>query len=51
MEGDWNPKRVVIIEFPGKKQAKAFLDDPDYEPVKAIRMRTANTQLVMGESE
>ncbi len=51
MEGDWIPKRVVIIEFPNKRHANAFLDDPDYEPVKAIRMRTANTQLVLGESE
>ena len=51
MEGDWAPSRMVIIEFPSKTTARAFLDDPDYEPVKAIRLRTANTLIAMGESE
>jgi len=50
-EGEWAPKRMVIIEFPSKALARAFLDDPDYEPVKAIRLRTANTLIAMGESE
>lgn len=51
MEGDWIPKRIVIIEFPSKTHARAFLDDPDYEPVKAIRLRTADTLAALGESE
>jgi uncharacterized protein (DUF1330 family) len=51
MEGDWAPSRMVIIEFPSKTTARAFLCDPDYEPVKAIRLRTANTLIAMGESE
>jgi uncharacterized protein (DUF1330 family) len=51
MEGDWAPRRMVIIEFPSKALARAFLDDPDYEPVKTIRLGTANTLIAMGESE
>ena len=51
MEGDWAPDRLVIIEFPSRAHARAFLEDPDYEPVKAIRSRTANTLIAMGESE
>ena len=50
-EGDWAPSRLVIIEFPSKTHARAFLDDPDYEPVKAIRLRTARTLMALGESE
>ena len=51
LEGDWKPSRIVIIEFPTRMQARAFLDDPDYQPIKAIRLRTANSCLVIGESE
>jgi uncharacterized protein (DUF1330 family) len=51
VEGDWAPHRMVIIEFPSKTHARAFLDDPDYGPIKAIRMRTAKTLMVLGESE
>ena len=51
LEGDWTPSRLVIIEIPNKTNARAFLCDPDYEPVKAIRLRSANTLIAMGESE
>ena len=51
IEGGWTPTRLVIIEFPSKASARAFLDDPDYEPVKAIRLRTANTLMALGEAE
>jgi uncharacterized protein (DUF1330 family) len=51
MEGDWAPGRVVIVEFPNRDLARAFLDDPDYQPVKAIRLRTAHTRMALGESE
>lgn len=51
MEGDWLPDRIVIIEFPNSTQARAFLDDPEYQPIKAIRLSTATTQMVLGESE
>lgn len=51
VEGDWAPSRLVIVEFPSKVHARAFLEDPEYEPVKAIRLRTANTLMALGESE
>lgn len=33
----WTPTRLVIIEFPSVEAARAFVDDPEYAPVKAIR--------------
>ena len=51
VEGDWCPKRVLIVEFPGKAVAKAFLDDPDYQPIKDIRLGTATSLMVIGDSE
>jgi uncharacterized protein (DUF1330 family) len=51
MEGDWCPKRVLLAEFPDKAAARAFLDDPEYQPFKEIRLKTATSLLVIGDSE
>lgn len=51
MEGDWSPKRVLLAEFPDKAAAKAFLADPEYLPFKKIRLDTANSNIVIGDSE
>ncbi len=48
-EGLWQPKRVVVIEFPTKENALAFLEDPGYQPVAAIRHEAAITNLVIVE--
>jgi uncharacterized protein (DUF1330 family) len=49
IEGDWSPRRLVVLEFPDTDAARAFLDDPDYEPVAAIRHEAASTNLVLAE--
>jgi uncharacterized protein (DUF1330 family) len=46
MEGDWRPKRMAILKFPSREAAHAFLDDPEYAPLKALRQRIAPTQMV-----
>ena len=48
-EGLWQPKRVVVIEFPTKENALAFLEDPGYQLVAAIRQESATTNLVIVE--
>jgi uncharacterized protein (DUF1330 family) len=47
MEGDWAPERMVIIEFPSRQNAKAFLDDPDAQVLFDVRHRTTNSKLVL----
>lgn len=47
LEGDWQPGRVVVLQFPDVISAKAFVDDPDYVPVKAIRHRAATSQMIV----
>ena len=56
IEGDWCPNRMLIVEFSGKSAlgrflARAFLDDPEYQPVKDIRLRTTRSMMVVGSSE
>ena len=49
LEGDWSPKRCVILEFPSMAQLKAWYDSPAYVPLRAIRERTTRSKLVMVE--
>ena len=47
IEGTWRPKRVVVLKFPDRQSAQAFIDDPEYRPLKELRHRAAQTDLVL----
>ena len=49
LEGDWSPKRLVLVEFPSVEQAKAWWDSPEYADAKALRQATAKTQMIVVE--
>lgn len=44
-EGESTPKRVVLLEFADLATARAWLDSPEYQPLAAIRQRTAKTDI------
>jgi uncharacterized protein (DUF1330 family) len=46
IEGDWTPARVVLLKFPDMNALKAFLDDPEYQPLKDLRVHAAETQML-----
>ena len=46
-EGDWAPERMVIIEFPARENADAFLSDPDAQALFKIRHETTVSKLVL----
>lgn len=46
-EGNWRPHRLVVLRFPTRAAAEAFVNDPDYAPVAAIRHRAATTNMVL----
>lgn len=47
LEGDWAPERMVILEFPSRVNARAFLADPDAQALFAERHRTTTSKLVL----
>ena len=49
LEGEWSPKRLVIVEFPSVERAKAWWGSPEYAEAKALRQATARTQMVVVE--
>lgn len=49
IEGDWNPKRVVVLEFESVERAKEMFASKEYAPVAAIRHRTAKSNVIIVE--
>ena len=49
IEGDWTPERMVIIEFPDRTHAEAFLGDPQIQDLFKIRHATTTSRLVLAD--
>ena len=49
LEGDWAPKRFVVLEFPSAEHIKAWYHSPEYRPLMELRQRTAVSSLVIAE--
>jgi uncharacterized protein (DUF1330 family) len=47
LEGNWEPQRLVIIEFDSAERAKEWWACEDYREAKALRQRTAQTNLLV----
>lgn len=47
-EGDWLPRRIVILEFPSVAAWEAFYEGP-YQALKAIRDKCSSARLVSVE--
>ena len=50
LEGDWHPRRTVIIEFPDMDALKAFYSCEEYVALREIRWRSAESRLVAIET-
>lgn len=49
LEGEWEPKRVVVLQFDGREQAVAWYESTEYGRAKAIRERTATSKAIIVE--
>ncbi len=49
LEGEWKPKRVVVVEFESMQKARAFSDSPEYAPAKAARHRSSVSSVIVVE--
>ena len=48
-EGDWRPKRMVVIEFDDVDRARAWHDSELYAPARALREASADTRMILVE--
>jgi uncharacterized protein (DUF1330 family) len=50
LEGDWQPQRLVVIEFPTAEHARSWHSSPDYVKAMAIRQRASTGSLILAHS-
>ena len=46
LEGDWQPTRLVVLEFEDLEAAKRWYESPAYEEAKKLRAGAANLRMV-----
>lgn len=49
LEGDWSPKRLVILEFESVERAKQWWASEEYKDAKRIRQLSATAQMIVVE--
>ena len=47
LEGSWNPKRIVILEFESAARARQWYDSEEYRVPKQIRMRASRGNIIV----
>ena len=49
LEGDWQPKRIVVLEFPSTEKAKEWYYSPEYTEAKKIRQAASKGKMILVE--
>jgi uncharacterized protein (DUF1330 family) len=49
IEGDWQPRRLVIIEFADTAHFRAWYDSPEYAEVRTIRFNASTARAVLAQ--
>ncbi len=49
LEGSWNPKRLVVLEFESAARAREWYDSEEYRVPKRMRMNASSGNLVLVE--
>jgi uncharacterized protein (DUF1330 family) len=47
LEGNWDPKLIVVVEFPDADRARAWYRSPDYAEALAVRDRALTRNLLL----
>lgn len=49
VSGDWNPSRLIIIEFDSLDRFKAWWNSSEYRAIAPLRERSAKTNVIVVE--
>ena len=49
LEGDWKPKRLVVLEFESMQRARDWLNCEEYREARKVRQRTARANMILVE--
>ena len=46
-EGEWDTRRIVVMEFPDMAAARGWYESEDYAPLKALRQSASSTNIIL----
>jgi uncharacterized protein (DUF1330 family) len=49
LEGEWSPRRLVVLEFSSVERAQAWIDSPEYAPARRLRQLSSTSNLIVVE--
>lgn len=49
LTGEWNPQRVVVIEFPSMKRFREWLTSPEYSAILPLREQSTKGKGIVVE--
>jgi uncharacterized protein (DUF1330 family) len=49
LEGEWNPQRLVVLEFESMERFSGWYDSAEYAPLKQLRSEASVTEFVVVE--
>jgi uncharacterized protein (DUF1330 family) len=49
LEGDWEPNRIVVLEFESAEKAKAWWSSQEYAAPKQLRQSASLTKMILVE--
>jgi uncharacterized protein (DUF1330 family) len=47
LEGDWKPRRLVLVEFPSMEALQAWYHSAEYAPMRALRQAASTGSVVI----
>ena len=47
IEGDWQPQRLVVIEFENTGHFRRWYDSPEYSAAREVRFRASHARAVL----
>ena len=49
LEGGWEPKRIVVLEFESGERARSWYDSPEYGPLRRLRQSASEGRFILVE--
>ncbi|HWP46207.1 MAG TPA: DUF1330 domain-containing protein [Candidatus Limnocylindrales bacterium] len=49
LEGNWQPQRLVVLEFESVERAKQWYNSPEYTKAREIRQKASTGNVIMVE--
>jgi uncharacterized protein (DUF1330 family) len=49
LEGEWTPRRFVVLEFDDVERARAWSNSPEYQRLRAMRRAWASANMVLAQ--